>query len=426
MMRVWLIQIGEPLPIDGDVPRLLRTGVLAQQLADRGHQVTWWCSTFNHWTKSHRYPVDTTVELSPAYRLRLLHSPGYRRNVSVRRIVDHRILAARFRTAIEQQPPPDLIVASFPTVEMSEAAAVFGNAKSAPVIMDVRDLWPDAFLNLVPAPLKPLGKLFLSGLQRQAGRALARSDAIVGVSQSYLDWALNIAQRGRRENDGVIPLGYERSSPSVQALRDAEHRLRGAGVDPERVICWFIGTFGRTYDLETVIEVARALHERHEYRSQFVLSGDGGRLDDCRKLAAGLPNVVFTGWVNSTEIEWLMSVAGIGLAAYVRDAPQSLPNKLFEYLAAGLPIVSSLGVEAAGLLDSNGCGLTYEPGNPDSLFDQLVRLLDDPLLRKSMSSKALQTFQAKYSTRQVYESFIELIERLGAPSRAPSSNACSP
>jgi len=415
MMRAWLIQIGEPLPIDGEVPRLLRTGILAQQLADRGHDVTWWCSTFNHWTKSHRYAVDTTVELSPAYRLRLLHSPGYRRNVSLGRIVDHRILAARFRAAIERESPPDLILSSFPTVEMSEAAAVFGNTNNVPVIMDVRDLWPDAFLNLVPAPVKPLGKLLLSGLHRQAGRALARSDAIVGVSKSYLEWALNNAQRRRRQNDGVFPLGYERSSPPAQDLRQAEHRLRDSGVDPERVVCWFIGTFGRTYDLETVIEVARALHERHDYRAQFVLSGDGGRLDECRELAAGLPNVVFTGWVNSTEIEWLMSVAGIGLAAYVRDAPQSLPNKLFEYLAAGLPILSSLGREAAELLDSNGCGLTYEPGNPHSLLDQLVRLLDDPLLRKSMSSKAQETFEAKYSSRQVYQSFIELIERLGAP-----------
>ena len=53
-MRAWLIQTGEPLPIDGEFPRLLRTGFLAQQLADRGHHVTWWCSTFNHWTKAHR------------------------------------------------------------------------------------------------------------------------------------------------------------------------------------------------------------------------------------------------------------------------------------------------------------------------------------------------------------------------------------
>lgn len=413
MMRAWLIQTGEPLPIDGEVPRLLRTGILAQLLANRGHDVTWWCSTFNHWTKSHRYAVDTTVELGPAYRLRLLHSPGYRRNVSVSRIFDHRVLATRFRRAIEREGPPDVILSSFPTVEMSEAAVVFANGNNVPVIMDVRDLWPDAFLNLVPAPVRPLARLALFGIYRRARRALARSDAIVSISESYLQWALNNAGRERRRTDAVFPLGYERSSPSAEELLQAAHRLRASGVNPERVVCWFIGTFGRTYDVETVIHVARTLHEKRDYRAQFVLSGDGGRLDEYRKLAAGLPNVVFTGWINSTEIEWMMSVACIGLAAYIRDAPQSLPNKLFEYLAAGLPILSSLGREAAELLESNGCGFTYAPGNPPGLLHHLARLLDDPLLIKTMSSAAQETFDAKYSSPRIYQSFIELIERLG-------------
>lgn len=109
--------------------------------------------------------------------------------------------------------------------------------------------------------------------------------------------------------DAVIPLSYERASPSPDELQTAQKRLWNNGVDPDRIIFWFIGTFGRTYDLETVIRVARALQERNDRRAQFVLSGDGGSLAECRNLAAGLENVVFTGWVNSTEIEWMMSVA---------------------------------------------------------------------------------------------------------------------
>jgi glycosyltransferase involved in cell wall biosynthesis len=185
-------------------------------------------------------------------------------------------------------------------------------------------------------------------------------------------------------------------------------------VNPDKVVCWFIGTFGRTYELETVIRVARSLHEKGDDRAQFVLSGEGGRLEQCRKLADGLPNVVFTGWLNSTEIEWMMDVADIGLAAYVRDAPQGLPNKIFEYLAGGLTIVSSLGREAAELLDSTGCGLTYIAENPDSLMSQLTRLLDDPLLLSRMKTAARNTFDQKFSSRHVYKPYIELIESLGA------------
>lgn len=413
-MRAWLIQTGEPLPIDGEVPRLLRTGLLAQQLADRGHDVTWWCSTFNHWTKAHRFPADATVELSPSYRLRLIHSPGYRRNVSLSRVFDHRVLAKNFRDAIERDPRPNVILSSLPTVEMAEIASLYGTANNVPVITDVRDLWPDAFVNLMPAPARPLAKIALTGMHRQAQRALAKSDVIVSISESYMQWAMDTAERNRRDTDVIFPLGYERSTPSAVDLKKAEHRLRELGVNPDKVVCWFIGTFGRTYELETVIRVAKAMHERNDDRAQFVLSGEGGSLEEFRRLAAGLPNVVFTGWLNSTEIEWTMDVADIGLAAYVRDAPQGLPNKLFEYLAGGLAIVSSLGPEAAELLESNGCGLTYTAENPESLDTQLTRLLDDPMQLSRMKSAARATFDQKFSSAHVYKPYIDLIEQLGA------------
>lgn len=133
-MRVWLIQIGEPLPVDGEAPRLLRTGMMAQQLVERGHDVTWWCSTFNHWTKSHRYTHDTTLELRPRYRLRLLHSPGYARNVSFSRIIDHRALARKLEKEIAREVRPDVILSSLPTVEMSEVATRFGRKTVSPLL----------------------------------------------------------------------------------------------------------------------------------------------------------------------------------------------------------------------------------------------------------------------------------------------------
>ncbi|MGK2962835.1 MAG: glycosyltransferase family 4 protein [Gemmatimonadaceae bacterium] len=413
-MRIWLIQIGEPLPIDGEAPRLLRTGIMASLLAERGHDVTWWCTTFNHWTKSHRFPIDTTLKPAPRYRLRLLHSPGYSRNVSIARIVDHRILARRFRREIEREATPDLILCSFPTIEMAEIATRFARKQGIPVIVDVRDVWPDAFLNFLPSTLKPLGRLLLRGMYRQARRALKQSDAIVAVSESYLQWGLHLAQRERSPADAVFPLGYQRANPSAGELQAAAKRLRNAGVDPDRTICWFIGTFGRTYDIATVIEVARRLQERNDHRAQFVLSGDGGRLEECRDLAAGVDNVVFTGWLNSTEIEWMMTAASIGLAAYVRDAPQSLPNKIFEYLSAGLPVVSSLGDEAARVLMANQCGVTYTPGDPDSLLRSLRPLLEDPALLAAMSSAAQRTFDDSYSTQRIYDPFIDALASFGA------------
>ena len=71
------------------------------------------------------------------------------------------------------------------------------------------------------------------------------------------------------------------------------------------------------------------------------------------KLAIGLQNVVFTGWVNKHELKYLSDIADIGLMAYSKGAPQGLPNKIFEYMSSGIPILSSLQGETEDFLKLN-------------------------------------------------------------------------
>jgi len=75
-MRVWLITIGEPLPLGGR-DRVLRTGFFARLLAERGHEVTWWTSAFDHFKKVHLATSDTTVDAGEGVSIRMLYGRGY-------------------------------------------------------------------------------------------------------------------------------------------------------------------------------------------------------------------------------------------------------------------------------------------------------------------------------------------------------------
>src|SRR3954451_24845785 len=103
-MNIWLITVGEPLPIDGPNARLLRAGILSERLGGHGHQVTWWTSTFDHFAKKQRFDRDTDLTLSSGVRLKLLHGPTYRRNVSFQRIANHRVLGKKFEKAARGEP----------------------------------------------------------------------------------------------------------------------------------------------------------------------------------------------------------------------------------------------------------------------------------------------------------------------------------
>src|SRR4051812_31987679 len=108
-MKICLIKAGEPLPTDGDHSRLLRTGMLFEFLSGK-HDVTWITEAFNHQHKKLRAESDTTIEIAPGARIRLLHTLGYSGNISPRRMLDDVHFAWKCWRELRSKPDPDVIV----------------------------------------------------------------------------------------------------------------------------------------------------------------------------------------------------------------------------------------------------------------------------------------------------------------------------
>lgn len=416
-MRVWLTELTEPLPLSATAGgRLMRCGILAETLARAGHDVVWWSSAFDHLTKAYR-PAATgsgILRVTPQYRIWLLPGPPYRRNVSWARIRHHRAVARAFAERAPQEPKPDVIVCSLPTLEVTEAAVRYGMSRGVPVVVDVRDLWPDAFLTLVPGWLRGVLRLPLVREFRRARYVLGRAAAIIGTSAEYLAWGLRYAGRSRTPGDSVVPLGYPRLEIAAADRARVREQLVAAGVDPAKTVCCFVGSFGRTYDLGPVLVGARRLKESGRPDVQFVIAGDGERAAEWKAQAVGLTNVVFTGWLSASEIAALLELAHVGLAAYSDSAPQGLPNKVFEYMAAGLPIVSSLRGETQRLLAECNCGVTYDASTPESFVATLKPLVDNPQQRTAMGRRALERFRSVFDATIIYRELSAHLEAIVA------------
>lgn len=400
-MRVWLITVGEPLPCDDGNNRYLRTGVLAEHLVGNGHDVTWWSSTFDHSRKRQRENADKKISMGTNFNIWLLHATGYRKNISLARLINHGSAARKFRKYSRQEQRPDILLSSLPTVELCAEAVDYGRKNKVPVLIDVRDLWPDVFIDFCPDFAEPVINMGLWLYERKTNFVLSKCTGILGISEKYLDWGLNRAGRTRGENDAVVPLGYKKPAVTKNGIDRAESSLASIGVDRNKVICWFVGSFGRTYDLATVIQSARKLEAEGHDKVQFVLSGDGDRYWEWKSLADGLSNVIFTGWIHSEQIAFLSSIADIGLQAYAPHAPQGLANKLFEYMSSGLAILSSLDGENAKLLEDYECGLTYPAGDSAVLSEQIVKLVENRELMNRFQQNAVRLFRENFQAEQV-------------------------
>lgn len=414
-MRIWLITIGEPLPIDGPNERLLRTGILADVLVRRGHEVVWWTSSFDHVRKKHRVPEDRVVSLTEKHRLILIHSTGYRRNISIARVLDHLELARKFRSLALGESAPDVILCSMPTIELSREAVRYAKANGIPVVIDVRDLWPDIFIDLAPAWTRGAMRFVLSPLFRKLGEACTGATAIIGITSPIVEWGLHYAGRPPGYFDRAFPLGYVERLPSPQEMEAARKLWESFGVRPESdtfTACFF-GTFGRQFDLETVIKAASLLGGGPR-TFRFVLCGSGDRFAHYRKRAFGLPNMVFPGWVGAAEIWTLMRMSQVGLTPYhnSKDFRASLPNKSIEYLSAGLPLVSSLTGELERLLAENDCGVTYREGDAASLAAVLTELHDHRSRLKIMAANASTLYQERFTAEKVYNGLCGFLEEL--------------
>lgn len=413
MSNIWLIQIGEPLPLNPEV-RKMRTGLLAERLADRGHSVRWWASAFEHQRKVMAFDRDAEHPLRDGLTLQILKGCGYRRNISLQRYLDHRLVARKFRAQAPALPAPDAIVASMPDHHLAWEAVRYARNRGIPVLVDIRDPWPDLFVDALPGrSLRALGRIVLAGDFRKLSALLRGADGILAMSEGLLRWALDKIPRPAGPTDRVFYMGYRKAPPEPDL--PAPPWLAG-GKDLKRFV--YVGTFGHSYDLGLILEAAKALLRDGRRDMQFILAGTGEQDSEMRRRVEALPNVVLPGWIGAGEIRALLRSAWAGIV----PGPMvtgALPNKIFEYLSAGLPLVSCLEGEMADVIRRHGLGLNYRAGDLEGLLAALRTLADSGPSRSEMAGNAAAFYQREGDADVIYDAYARHVEKMAAARLGP-------
>ena len=186
-MNIWLLQTGEPLPLSDNV-RKMRTAILADILVARGHNVLWWTSAFEHQRKTWVVKEDREIVIQPDYKLYCLRGYGYKKNVSLTRYIDHRIIAHKFKKLAPDYPKPDIIVASMPCYHLAYEGALYAHAHNIPFVLDIRDPWPDIFWQQFSGLVRTAIKAILYRDSQRLRQEIILADAVVAVSEGFMNW----------------------------------------------------------------------------------------------------------------------------------------------------------------------------------------------------------------------------------------------
>ncbi|HWQ60809.1 MAG TPA: glycosyltransferase, partial [Negativicutes bacterium] len=406
-----------PVPTGVDFPeRLHRTGTLANVAAAAGHQVTWWTAAFDRVSRQNLFAADTTLQLRPGLEIRLLHTPGYCSSISLARIRDQRLLADKFARYARQQPPPDVILCALPVIELCEASVRYGIEAGVPVVLDMRDMWPDIIVDTFPALLRPFARLLLIPMFSAARFACSQATAITGINDVFVDWGLARGSRAKTGFDRSFPLGYTVAPPPAEKIAAAEAFWDEHGVladDPVFNICFF-GTLGHQFDMGTIFAAADKLRDAAQ-AVRFIVCGSGDKIDQYRAMAADNPRVLLPGWADYAQMYVLMrrSRAGIDPLTDRYDFLNTVNNKAVEYLSAGLPVISSprRGM-LFDLLTSEYCGLSYDYGDADGLAAIIRSLVSGAGTLGTMSGNARTLFENKFRADRVYAGMTAYLEEI--------------
>lgn len=410
-LNIWLFKLGERTPLDSGSPKLSRTALIAEELVARGHQVLWWMSTFDHLAKRQRSNADVFVDVRPSYALRMIATPGYARNVSLARYWDHYIFDRRLRRCITNEQRPDLILAAYPTIGACTVLSEYAVAYDIPFVVDVRDMWPDVFQDYLPAYAKGAYPFLFGSQIRKARRIFSAARGVIGITGDFVEWALSYVPRAAHWHDRDFPLAYSLGAVAPNLLSEGRAYWDSLGVCRADFVICFFGVLSKKIDLQTVASGMRKLSAEFP-RLKLVLCGNGDELESTREAFRGLENVVCPGWIEGPKISALLEIASAGLAPYRNreDFLISVPTKIVEYFAGGLPVITSLDGTSRRLIDSRRCGLFYR--TPDEFRDCVRRLIERPQDAKEMGENAQRLFLEKFDSKLVYGELCDHLEKI--------------
>ena len=384
---------------------------LARFLAGCGHRVTIVASPVSYLTgrtlnayqpgQAQQENEDSAgggVTIIRAYTYPALHRSFVRRVFSfISFMVSSFLVGLRVRRV-------DLVWGTSPPIFQGVTAWALARLKGAPFLFEVRDLWP-AFAIGVGVLRQPVLIRLSEWLE---GFLYRHADRVVVNSPGFIQ---HVRQRGATRVD-LVPNGADIGmfDPNSQggAFR-RENALEG------KFVALYAGAHGMSNDLGVLLQAARLLADRPEVA--IVLLGDGKEkpalIEQARAL--GLKNVTFLPPIAKAGMSQALAAADACIAI-LKPIPlyaTVYPNKVFDYMAAGRPVVLAIDGVIRQVVEQAGAGLFVPPGDAGSLAQAIRRLADDPQLGKSMGARGRQAVEKNFDRARLAQQLADIMQMLG-------------
>lgn len=389
----------------------IRSYEMARRLVSRGHQVTMVCGSYGggntgltgSFTRGRRSGSVEGIEIIE-FDLSYSNADGF-----IKRGMTFVKFALRsIGLAFTQRY--DVLFATTTPLTAGIPGILARWLRRKPFVFEVRDLWPELprEMGVITNPLVLWAMGVLEWLSYRSAHRL------IGLSPGIVE---GIAKRGvARERIAMIPNGCDLEIFSPAQESDSPQPWRPEGVADTDLMAVFTGTHGMANGLDAVLDAAAMLKQRGRSDIKLVLVGQGRLKSELQASAEreGLDNVVFHDPVDKTRLAGLMASADLGMQV-LANVPAfyygTSPNKFFDYIAAGLPVLNNYPGWLAEMVEEQRCGFAVPPDDATAFADALEQAAMDRTALEEMGRNAYALAGERFDRHRLADEFVAWLEQ---------------
>jgi glycosyltransferase involved in cell wall biosynthesis len=298
----------------------------------------------------------------------------------------------------------DLVFATSTPLTASLPGIAARLIRRKPFVFEVRDLWPE-LPRAMGAIKNPLVLAAMSALEwvsyRMATSCIGLAPGIVhGIEKHVGPSRVKLVPNGCDLDifDPALATGW-----------------RPEGISADDFLAVFTGTHGMANGLEAVLDAAVILQARGRSDIKFLLVGDGKLKPSLidRVYREQLHHVCFHDAVDKFKIADLLRSANVGMQI-LANVPAfyfgTSPNKFFDYIAAGLPVLNNYPGWVADLLEEFDCGIAVPPEDPVAFADAIAWMADNPEELRQMGENARRLAETRFSRAKLARLFVDVLD----------------
>ncbi len=358
-------------------------------------------SSFDHTSKRQKNYSKQEID-SFEFKYTSIYEPGYSKNVCIRRFYSHYVMGVNLNKYLKNREMPDIIYCSIPSNSVASVAAAYAKRNKIRFIIDVQDLWPEAFKMVFNIPI--LSNIIFAPMIMKANIAYKQADAVIAVSDTYKNRALKVNNKCKLGYTVFLGTSLKKFDYAVE---DKKRKRNDSEV-------WlaYCGTLGHSYDLRCVMDALSILKKRGYNRIRFVVMGDGPLRIMFEKYSNRKQiKVDFLGLLDYSEMCAVLSACDIAINPIIHRAAQSIINKHGDYAAAGIPVINTQeNEEYRRLIEQYNMGFNCENGNAGEIADRIEELINSEKLRISMGKNARLCAEEKFDRDVTYQAIVDVID----------------